>query len=468
VGGVGYKAAAIVLAAAIGAGSLDAPPPHPDEAASVDALRRLGARLTFDEQGYVRIANLAGVEQFDDRGAKHLKPLSRLKNLYLGGTQVTDQGLVELQGLSRLHFLSLAETRVTAEAVERLREALPTLKVYHSPVDPKAKVAAVARGRPPMVRSALRGVRGGMSMGPGLPMGRRIVPAAPPRASKPSVDPFLGELNMVGAHSIGRGTRGSWSPDASRLALGRSPAGSGILVHYVASGNATELVAAGKDPAWSPQGGRWIAYTRESEDGGRKREEIWLVEATGGNPRRIAQGAFPTWSADATKVCFFARESRQVMAVRVDQPDDGPVVLWKAPAADLPAGWCPVVSPDGRHVAYHGNDSLEIVDLATARTLHSWPLPDWSGLLAGWSPDGKHLGFGAAGGEDRDLWVLSLADGKARRVLSGWCTLPNWSQDGARLAFDLRSGLGDYEVWIVATENLNSAARVSGARDRRP
>jgi Leucine-rich repeat (LRR) protein len=54
---------------------------------------------------------------FDDEDAAHLRRLSNLGWLQLGGTRISDAGLAELRHLPRLQFLMLNGTKVTDEGV---------------------------------------------------------------------------------------------------------------------------------------------------------------------------------------------------------------------------------------------------------------------------------------------------------------------------------------------------------------
>jgi hypothetical protein len=53
--------------------------------------------------------------QITDAGLEHLKPLSQLQELLLGGKCITDAGLERLRGLSQLQKLSLPNTGVTED-----------------------------------------------------------------------------------------------------------------------------------------------------------------------------------------------------------------------------------------------------------------------------------------------------------------------------------------------------------------
>jgi hypothetical protein len=64
-----------------------------------------------------------------DAGLQNLKGLTQLKFLNLSETQVTDDGLAQLEGLTRLNSLNLSHTKVTPCGIERLKAALPQLRI---------------------------------------------------------------------------------------------------------------------------------------------------------------------------------------------------------------------------------------------------------------------------------------------------------------------------------------------------
>jgi len=69
---------------------------------------------------------------FTDKGLAQLKDLHRLQELYvgLGKTNITDASVDSLMGLTNLKMLDLQKTKVTPEAVEKLKAAIPGLKVW--------------------------------------------------------------------------------------------------------------------------------------------------------------------------------------------------------------------------------------------------------------------------------------------------------------------------------------------------
>ena len=65
-----------------------------------------------------------------DAGLEHLKGLTQLHSLDLGGTKVTDAGLEHLKGLAQLESLELRGTKVTdaaAKVLTKLCRTAPSL-----------------------------------------------------------------------------------------------------------------------------------------------------------------------------------------------------------------------------------------------------------------------------------------------------------------------------------------------------
>ena len=60
---------------------------------------------------------------------KHVGELTSLETLRLDGTAVTDAGLRHLHGLSRLRYVNLQGTAVTDDGIEKLRAAMPAVKI---------------------------------------------------------------------------------------------------------------------------------------------------------------------------------------------------------------------------------------------------------------------------------------------------------------------------------------------------
>jgi hypothetical protein len=124
-------------------------------------------------------------------------------------------------------------------------------------------------------------------------------------------------------------------------------------------------------------------------------------------------------------------------------------------------------SPDGSRLAYYrvlpGCDpapvAVEVIDArgGQARRIGiangQWP--------ASWSPNGKLLAFGGAGG----IVLASVDDGTTRQVTSGPDTAPVWSPDGAWIAFRRGSPAAGPALWIVRPDGSGSRTLAGGLHD---
>ena len=140
----------------------------------------------------------------------------------------------------------------------------------------------------------------------------------------------------------------------------------------------------------------------------------------------------------------------------------------------------PVVSPDGRYVAYFGRRELFTVDLfvADARTgevVKKLTSPNRNSHFdalsfissAGtWSPDGTKFAFIVFAGGDQKLEILDVDSGDKDREIDiaeiGAIQNPAWSPDGSRIAFSgMKGGVSD--LYVV---DLNGSAVTQLTNDR--
>ncbi len=251
------------------------------------------------------------------------------------------------------------------------------------------------------------------------------------------------------------GSDAHWSPDGTRIAYlaEGEPSGTQVFVRWMDAEGArtqvTRLTESPSDIAWAPDGkaiafrmlvpqkNAWKAEGAVSAlrpagakwtdaprivDRLRYRQDrvgylrdgyhhVFVVSADGGTPRQITDGEFddgaPEWAGDGAAIFFsglrepdaeYAWRESEIYAV---DPAGGAVRrLTHHPGPDRG----PVVSPDGRFVAFTGFDSTD----------------------ATW--------------QDADLYVMS-ADGTGRRTLTtGLDRSPadvRWAADGAGLYFDV-------------------------------
>lgn len=198
------------------------------------------------------------------------------------------------------------------------------------------------------------------------------------------------------------------------------------LMNPDGSGLTTLLGGGDEDRDWNPSmspDGRWIAYSRAPRlpDRHLGEDDLWIAPVDGSlAPRQITRFAgdehWVQWSPDGEWIMFKAEHEGNSDVWLVDPAGTTFVQLTDARVGEGPAAW----SPDGRTIAYvSGGPTTEIFlmdrDGSNVRQLSHFGrgLPASPHFLA-FSPDGTRLAVSLnapSGGHDRDLYILSLADG---------------------------------------------------------
>jgi TolB protein len=209
-------------------------------------------------------------------------------------------------------------------------------------------------------------------------------------------------------------SRFAFSASGDRLAI---VSGLALWVMNADGTSASKLVSGVGNFAWSPNGD-WLAYVLRSPS------EVHIIGSDGSGDKVLPgtlSGGFQglAWSPDGTRIAFDGirqlnpGETRTVYVVNADGSGLRDVDL-SLPGPALRASGEPTWSPNGRQL------SIERVFR---------------------NPDGTW---------ETKLWIVSLADGSARRITSGVGddVRPAWSPNGKQIAFLRYSGY-EPDVFVV-------------------
>ena len=272
---------------------------------------------------------------------------------------------------------------------------------------------------------------------------------------------------------LARGSNARWSPTGDRIVYTAQgePRGSQIFVRYMdAEGAVSQITRVEKAPsavAWSPdgtrvgfimsvdakvtwpikmphapEGARWVETPRIVErldyrqDGTGFDDDVYrhvfIVPATGGTPRQLTDGNWHhngvEWTPDSKQILFTSlripdadyqwRES-EIYAVNVDSGAITQLTRRKGPDSN------PQVSPDGKRVAYTGNDwskdtwqdsKLYVMNIDGSNPRMVSGTWDRSPQNLVWKEDGTGVYFSAQDQGSQNLYLLPLAGSRSDEV----------------------------------------------------
>jgi Tol biopolymer transport system component len=228
------------------------------------------------------------------------------------------------------------------------------------------------------------------------------------------------------------GSAARWSPDRSKIVFESTRSGASAVFVMNANGSHPTRLAAGRAPAWSPDGGR-IAFIGDGS--------VTVMNADGSARHPLVTGRqpdTPAWSPDGHSIAYSAMNSARCILIFfdplcardlyvVDVNGGGNRQLTFAPDA-LARSHDPAWSPDGSSVAYWRSrlttteadlyqvaaDGTEVLQVtATIDSAEGFPV---------WSPDGRALAFGLRShraGEDYDIALIPRQGGTPIVLLPG-------------------------------------------------
>lgn len=172
----------------------------------------------------------------------------------------------------------------------------------------------------------------------------------------------------------------------------------------------------------------------------------------------------PAPSADGSWLVFAStRNSEEPQLYR--QPSAGPVVtqLTYGPASHVQ----PAVSPDGREIAYAGNDTGSwdcwIMPAGGGSRENLTSTRDLDEVHPAWHPSGRALAFSAYRPQDEQWWVCAKSRGASGVSWIAPGLNPHWSPKGGRIVFQRAKERGrrEYGIWTVEV-SVDANGLVSG------
>jgi Tol biopolymer transport system component len=319
-----------------------------------------------------------------------------------------------------------------------------------------------------------------------------------------------------------------WSPDGTTLAVtDQSSGNSELYLLDLPSGRHRALISLDSQsltrPRFSPDGKR-IAYLREASQASMTYDDLYVVAAAGGVPRRITQKPWSlkgfAWNTDGKSLVAVSSRQRNKLqmwqfpfngsepypvgeldAGRGSEPalsrGKGSLVwvrdlnvnsLWRMPAdhltdqagrppeplvnsaaVDIDAEW----SSNGRMVFRSDRSGASELWIAKADGSCPWQATRFRGPFVGdphWSPDGRAIAFTGHVDGNPDIFVMrcdrdAAACGEPRQLTRSPATdaNPTWSADGRSIYFS-SSRSGSYEVWRMPAEGGAEPVRITWNR----
>jgi len=254
-----------------------------------------------------------------------------------------------------------------------------------------------------------------------------------------------------------------WSPDGNRISF--VGAVDGVESIWTVKPDGTEmveLIAFGFYHSWSPDGSQMACSVFDGA-GSTYRSRILLVPVAGGVPDTITPpwmiATDPDWSPDGMSLVVTVQDTavRDISDLWVFPTDGGDSIQLTADSTDeATTAW----SPDGRWIAFAGNNGANGIDLflistdgAIRKSLTT--TTDVSELWPAWSPDGNWLAFDSDESGNIDIWAMHVTGGPAVPLTDdpAYDGRPTWSPDGKKIAFKSRRA-GGYDIWTIDVDTV--------------
>ena len=259
----------------------------------------------------------------------------------------------------------------------------------------------------------------------------------------------------------------AFSPDGDKITFiwnGENPINGDVYVQLVGGERPLRLTHTDRGIVccanWSPDG-REIAFGRCDESGG----AVFLVPALGGPERKLTdvvcpndEAGYPSWTPDGSSLLLADRctPAAQRGIVLFSLKTGEKRCLASPPPHSAEGDSNPVLSPDGKTVAYQSNTTLvpEIYTVPISGGTPRQITNEGTGAAAPmWSSDGRSIVFLSPRSGLPGIWRTAAAGGGVIERETVYPAVGSLSRDGRRLAYvasgDLSTGSPSV-VWRVS------------------
>lgn len=228
---------------------------------------------------------------------------------------------------------------------------------------------------------------------------------------------------------------------------------------------------------WSPDGSK-LAVGRGWGPGLENTGEVYILDLATGEPYlllpktlgvvRLVQG----WSPDGKEIALLERYADSIWIVNVENGNrhflsEGNLAAWSSSGKKLAIYKWAYNWEDRR-----GENLIWILDLETGDKKLIFRYPSSKCFITGqrmsWSPDGTRLAFACKGGKGQDICVLNIENGTLDRLThGGHNAFPVWSPDGNLIAYVTwpPRGLIDEEIIITRVDGSCSTLLLESGGD---